>query len=82
MACARVGTSGEFTVAITQYTCCGESRVDCRWEKVHSLEQLEQGGRNPAALPTLGPWQPSLIDHSPQHRSRGRSLPVVKLCTR
>lgn len=31
---------------------------------MHSLEQLEQGGRNPAVLPTLGPWQASLIDHS------------------
>lgn len=64
MACARGGTTGEFTVAVTQYVCCGESRVDRRWEEVHSLEQLEQSGRNPAALPTLGPGQASLIDHS------------------
>lgn len=42
----------------------GEARVDSRWEKVDSLVQLEQGGRNLAALPPLGPWQASLIDHS------------------
>lgn len=69
MACEKTGKSGdEFMVAIAW--CLGqgegmegEARVDSRWEKVDSLVHLEQGGRNLAALPPMGPWQASLIDH-------------------
>lgn len=65
----RHGKSGnEFMVAIAWYLgqgegMEGEARVDSRWEKVDSLVQLEQGGRNLAALPPVGSWQASLIDH-------------------
>lgn len=41
----------------------GEARVDSRWEEVDSVVQLEQGGKNLAALPPLCPWQASLVDH-------------------
>lgn len=81
---ASLEASRKFMVEITRYMgraegVEGESRVDSSWEKMDSLVQLEQDGKNIAALPLLGPWQASLVDSSTLLPSDSTSQPST-LC--